>query len=73
LQNPDPQTARRYLEAARPLAAKDLQSQIQSLVKQLAHNPRDTRKVSVELEKILSYTIRGDFRTLLESARAALE
>jgi len=73
LQNPDPQTARRYLEAAQPLAAKDLQSQIQSLVKQLAHNSRDTRKVSVELEKILSYTIRGDFRTLLESAGAALE
>jgi hypothetical protein len=73
LQNPDPQTARRYLEAAQPLATKDLQNQIQSLVKQLAHNPRDTRKVSTELEKILSYTIAGDFRTLLESARAALE
>jgi hypothetical protein len=73
LQDPDPETACRYLEAARPLATKDLQNQIHNLVKQLAHNPRDTRKVSAELQKILSYTIAGDFRTLLESARAALE
>jgi len=73
LQNPDPQIARRYLEAAQPLATKDLQNQIRGLLKQLAHNPRETRKVSAELEKILSYTIAGDFRTLLESARAALE
>jgi hypothetical protein len=73
LQNPDPQIARRYLETAQPLATKDLQNQIQSLVKQLAHNTRDTRKVSAELQKILSYTIAGDFRTLLESARASLE
>src|ERR1700684_232598 len=73
LQNPDPETARRYLEAGQPLATKDLQNQLHSLVKQLAHNPRDTRKVSAELQKILSYTIAGDFRTLLESARTALE
>jgi hypothetical protein len=73
LQNPDPQTARRYLEAAQPLATKDLQNQIQNLAKELARNPRDTRKVSTRLEKILSYTIAGDFRTLLESAREALE
>lgn len=73
LQNPDPQIARRYLEAAQPLATKDLQNEIRNLLKQLAHNPRDTRKVSAELDKILSYTIAGDFRTLLESARAALE
>ena len=73
LQNPDSQIARRYLEVAQPLATKALQNQIQSLAKQLAHNPRDTRKVSAELQKILSYTIAGDFRTLLESARAALE
>jgi len=73
LQNPDPQTARRYLEAAQPLAPKELQRQIQNLAKQLARDVRDTRKISVELKKILSYTIAGDFRTLLESAHAALE
>jgi hypothetical protein len=73
LQNPDPQSARRYLEAARALATKDLQGQIQNLLKELTHNPRDTRKISIQLEKILSYTIAGDFRTLLESAREALE
>ncbi len=73
LQNPDPQTALRYLEAARPLAAKELQDEIRSLAKRLAHNPRDTRKVSAELQKILSYTMAGNFRTLLESAHAALE
>src|SRR6202035_5298607 len=73
LQNPDPQTARRYVEAAQPLAPKELQRQIQNLAKQLARNPRDTRKISAELKKILSYTIAGDFRTLLESAYAASE
>jgi len=73
LQDPDPQTARRYLEAAQPLAPRELQRPIQNLTKQLARNPRDTRKISAELKKILSYTIAGDFRTLLESAYAALE
>jgi hypothetical protein len=73
LQNPDPQTARRYLEASQPLAPKELQRQIQNLAKQLARNARDTRKTSAELKKILSYTIAGDFRTLLESAYATLE
>jgi hypothetical protein len=73
LQNPYPQTARRYLEAAQPLAPKELQRPIQNLAKQLARNPQDTRKISAELKKILSYTIAGDFRTLLESAYAALE
>jgi hypothetical protein len=73
LQNPDPQTALRYLEAAQPLAPKELQRQIQNLTKQLVRNARDTRKISAELKKILSYTIAGDFRTLLESAYATLE
>jgi hypothetical protein len=73
LQDADPQTARRYLEAAQPLAPRELQRQIQNLAKQLARNPHDTRKISAELKKILSYTIAGDFRTLLESAYAALE
>src|SRR3984957_15697746 len=73
LQNPDPQTARRYLEAAQLLAPKELQRQIQNLAKQLARNARDTRKTSAELKKILSYTIAGDFRTLLESAYTTLE
>jgi len=73
LQNPDPETARRYLEAAQPLAPKELQRQIQNLTKQLARNARDTRKISAELKKILSYTMAGDFRTLLESAYATLE
>ncbi len=73
LSNPDSQTAGRYLQAAQRIAPKELQHQIQSLVNRLAHNAPDSRKISTELQKILSYTMSGDFRTLLESAHAALQ
>jgi hypothetical protein len=70
---PDPQTAGRYLQAAQRIAPQNLQRQIQTLANRLAHNAPDTGKASSELQKILSYTMAGDFRTLLESAQAALQ
>jgi hypothetical protein len=73
LTSPEPEIARRYLEAAAKIAPKDLQHQAQGLANRLAHNPRDAQKVSVEIWKILSFTIEGDFRTLLNSAHSALE
>jgi hypothetical protein len=73
LANPEPEIARRYLEAAAKVAPRDLRRQVQNLANRLAHNPRDAQKVSVEIWKMLAFTIEGDFRTLLSSAHSALE
>ena len=73
LASPEPEIARRYLGAAAKIAPKDLRRQVQNLANRLAHDPRDAQKVSMEIWKILSFTIEGDFRTLLNSAHAALE
>ena len=73
LPNPEPEVARRYLEAAAKIAPKDLQHQVQDLANRLEHSPRDVQKVSAAIQKILSYTMDGDFRTLLASAHSALE
>jgi hypothetical protein len=69
---PDEAAARQYLEAAVPLAAKDLQRAINRLVKQLARHPRDFEGVRRDLDGIISDTIEGDLRTLLVAARTAL-
>ena len=73
LPSPDLDAARRYLEAAAKIAPKDLQREMQGLANRLGHNRRDVQKVSVEIQKIALYTMEGDFRTLLASARSALE
>jgi hypothetical protein len=69
---PDPAIADRYLRAAQPLAPRELQHRLKSLADRLARHPRDAEKVQRELEQIISTTIAGDLRTLLESADAAL-
>ena len=69
---PDPVTARRYLEAAQPLAGRDLHRRLKNLANRLARHPRDIPKVRLDLDSILSVTIEGDLRTLLDSARSAL-
>jgi hypothetical protein len=73
LASPEPEIARRYLEAAAKIAPKDLQHQVQSLANRLGHSPRDAQKVAVEIQKMALYTMEGDFRTLLNSAHSALE
>jgi hypothetical protein len=70
---PDAGAARRYLEAAQPLAPKDLERRVKSVANRLMHHPGDTEKATNELDVLLYITIAGDFRTLLLSARAALE
>jgi len=70
---PDAAAARRYLEAAQPLAPKDLAHRVKNVASRLMHHSGDTERAASELDAILSITIAGDFRTLLVSARAALE
>lgn len=69
---PDTDAARRFLEAADPLAGKDLQREIRNLAKHLIHPPRDLEKIRAELNQIVSQTIAGELRALLEAARNAL-
>jgi hypothetical protein len=70
---PDAGVARRYLTAAESIAPKDLQHVVKGLADRLTHHPDDTQKVWRETEAILSTTMAGDFRTLMESAAAALQ
>jgi hypothetical protein len=70
---PDAGVARRYLTAAEAIAPKDLQHVVKNLAERLTHHPGDTQKVWHDAEAILSTTMAGDFRTLMECAAAALE
>jgi hypothetical protein len=38
----------------------------------LTRHPRDAAKIQAQLQQILSVTMAGDFRTLLEAAQSAL-
>lgn len=70
---PDAGVARRYLTAAETMAPKELQHVVKGLADRLTHHPDDTQRVWREIEQILSTTMAGDFRTVLESAAAALQ
>jgi hypothetical protein len=78
--SPDENAARRYLEAASPLADGGEQRDIkhlaghlaEHLAKQPEHNSAKLEALQRDLDKILSHTIEGDLRTLLAAARAAL-
>ena len=65
---PDTAIAQRYLLAAAALAPKDLQDGIKGLGRRLARHPRDSQVVRAELGRVLTNTIAGDFRTLLDAA-----
>jgi len=69
---PDMTAAERYLSAAVPLAPKDLQKRVKSAADRFASHPNDREKVRQEVTKMISTTIDGNFRTLLEAARSAL-
>jgi len=73
LATPDAGVARRYLTAAEGIAPKDLQHVVKNLSERLTHHPGDTQKVWRDTETILSTTMAGDFRTLIECAAAALQ
>lgn len=69
---PDMTAAARYLQAAVPLAPKGSQKRVKSAADRLASHPNDREKVRQEVTKLISTTIDGNFRTLLEAARSAL-
>jgi hypothetical protein len=70
---PDAGMARRYLGAAESIAPKDAQHAVKNLVERLTHHPDETQKVRRDAEAIVSTTMAGDFRTLMECAAAALQ
>lgn len=70
--SPDLPNAQRYLQAAEGLAAKDVQHRLRGLVERLARRPKDSEKVQRQLDQIISATIAGDLRTLLEAAASSL-
>jgi hypothetical protein len=70
---PDPAFAVRYLRAAEPLAPKEWKSHINNYAREIEHHPGDAAKIARELQIIASGTIAGDFKTLLEAARSALQ
>lgn len=70
---PDADAARRYLTAAESLAPKDVQHVIRNMADRLVHHPHDTQKVGRQIDEMISTTMAGDFRTLLESAATALK
>lgn len=72
LPSPDAGSAQRYLAAAIPLASGDLQRPVSAWAKRLAQHPNEAEKARHEIDKILSVTMAGDFRTLLEAARNSL-
>jgi hypothetical protein len=69
---PDAEAARRYLQAAAPLAPQNLSRELHKLSGKLAHHPHDFRPLRRKLDEILAATPPGDFQTLLRAARAAL-
>lgn len=73
LPTPDPPSASRYLLAAAALAPKDWKSRLDGYARDLAKHPNDVAKIRRDLQVMASATIPGDFKTLIESARAALE
>ena len=69
----DPASARRYLLAAAPVAPKEWKSRINGYAHDLERHPHDTGKISHDLQVMTTATVAGDFKTLLEAARTALQ
>ena len=70
---PDPSAARRYLLASESLAPKELKSRINGYARDIERHPGNAEKIARDLQIIASRTIAGDFKTLLEAARTALQ
>jgi hypothetical protein len=69
---PDPAAARRYLVAAALLAPRTLQGKVRQLAGRLSGSSHNSQAVRRELDRLAPSTAPGDFRALLDAARAAL-
>ena len=72
LPSPDISAAERYLRAAIPVAPGALRRRVSAAAERLASHPKDKEKVRQEVAKMISATIAGNFRLLLEAARAQI-
>lgn len=72
LHEQDVELARRFLEAAEPLAPPEMRRAVKKLASDLAHHPKNTEKVRTQLQQMVSTTMAGDFRTVLDGAYSAL-
>ena len=70
--SPDISAAVQYLRAAVPLAPKALQRRVHDAAGLVATHPKEREKVRQDLERMISTTIPGHFRTLLEAGRTAI-
>ena len=69
---PDVSMAESYLRAAVTLAPKALQHRVDAAANRLATHPKDRQKIRQDLTKMISTTIAGHFRVLLEAARESI-
>jgi hypothetical protein len=72
LPSPDISAAERYLRAAIPLAPGALRRRVSAAAERLLSHPKDKEKVRQDVSKMISATIAGNFRLLLEAARAQI-
>ncbi len=69
---PEAANAARYLRDAAPLAPKESRHAIENMAQKLAHRPQSYQSVRLQLNQITSKTMAGDFKALLDAARASL-
>jgi hypothetical protein len=68
----DREAARRFLEAAEPLAIADVRGGLKNMQNELLRHPHNLERVRIELDEMISLTSPGGVRTLLEAARNSL-
>jgi hypothetical protein len=69
---PDAAIASRYLSAAAALAPEERQGAIRLMAKRVERKPHDAPSLRAEIARVVTSTIDGDFRTLMEAAWQAL-
>lgn len=68
----DAQAARRFLQAAEPLATADAARRLRKVEGHLARHPKQAETLRAELDRLVQASSPGDLRTLLAAARSAL-
>jgi hypothetical protein len=71
---PEPESANaaRYLRDAELLAPRELRRTIENMAQKLTQHPQNYRSVRSQLNQISSSTMTGDFKALIDAARASL-